>query len=401
MAEPVIPETEDEALKDTQESADQLQESQEMKVTTGIQAGDLIRFGTKPAGGQGFKESGEESVSWRVLDPESMLLLSQEVLGKENGPVCFDKESPYTNLWKDSDAKAWCDDFFENALTDAQKEAVLAVSRSDAAFETVSDSGKSIRFDAEEKILDRDHVYFLSAQEVYTYLPEEESRIGSYNGIPSAWWLRSPVENSSGRHLRSPVAGIVSGQESSAYQDARAQVSQTLGIEVKSAKMGDIRGSVVDNTFIDAGMRPALNLDLTKVLFAGPVMGEDTEKTVQPGLSVVQNQDIHEWKLTIADPGLSVTFEEAAREGDTMTVSYRNVSVDEDAYISAAVLDRDGVLRAFGRLAGAGQKDGSVTLDLSGIAIDETDCLFLFLEAERGVDETSYAGGWTRIPLGG
>ena len=395
MAQPGDMETEGAVLDNTQKNTQQLSPG---KDTRGIHSGDRIWFGTNPVQALSGKE--KAPVSWLVLDPEGMLLLSEEVLGKEDGPVCFDGESPYTNLWKESDAKAWCGDFFEDALTKAQKEAVLETTRSDAAFETVSDSGKTIRFDAEEKILDRDHVFFLSAQEVERYLPEEESRIGFFAGIPSSWWLRSPVENSTGRHLRSPVVGIVTGQESSAYQDARAQVSQALGIDVEAAKQGDIRGSVVDNTFIDAGMRPAMNLDLSRVLFASPVQGQEAGETAPDGLHMVQNQDVHEWKLTITDPDLSVTFEETKRDGDTITISYRDVSVDEDAFISAAVLDQEGILRFSGRLAAADQEGGSVTLDLSGISVSATDRLFLFLQAEHGAAETDYAGGWTEISLG-
>ena len=393
MAEPGDWETKEAFLENTQGDTQQLQQR---KDTRGIQAGDRIWFGRDPA----RVLSGEEkaAVSWQVLDPESMLLLSEEVLGKENGPVCFDGESPYTNLWKDSSAKAWCDAFFEKALTKAQKEAVLSVSGSDAAYETVSDSGKTIHFDAAEKILDKDHIFLLSAQEAETFLPEKESRIGSFAGTPSSWWLRSPVENSSGRHLRSPVVGIVTGQETSAYQSARQQVSRALGIEAEPAGMGDIRGSVVDNTFIDAGMRPALKLDLSRVLFAFPAEGVKARGTDRQGLQVVEDRDIHEWMLTIVDPDLSVTFEEPVRDGDTLTISYRDVSVDGNAYISAAVLDREGILHAFGRLAGAEQEGGSVTIDLSGAPLDETERLFLFLEAEQEADETGCAGGWTEIP---
>ena len=109
---------------------------------------------------------------------------------------------------------------------------------------------------------------------------------------------------------------------------------------------------------------------------------------------------MHEWKLTITDPDLGVTFEETTRNGDTITISYRDVSADEDTYIAAAVLDQEGILRASGRLCAADQEGGNVTLDLSGISVGAKDRLFLFLQAERGADETDYAGGWTEISLG-
>ena len=92
------------------------------------------------------------------------------------------------------------------------------------------------------------------------------------------------------------------------------------------------------------------------------------------------------------------TADVEVRDGDTLTISYRDVSVDGNAYISAAVLDREGILHAFGRLAGAEQEGGSVTIDLSGAPLDETERLFLFLEAEQEADETGCAGGWTEIP---
>ena len=407
MAKSAASETEGAVPAGIPDHADELQGIQAMKDTGGIQAGDLIWFGTKQGSGQNV---GEDVVSWRVLDPERMLLLSEEVLGKENGPVCFDKEAPYTNLWKDSDAKAWCDAFFENAFTAAQKEAILPTSGSDAACEAVSDAGKEIRFDAEENILDHDRIFFLSAQEVKSLLPEAGSRIGYYDGVPSAWWLRSPVENASGRTLRSPVAGIVTGQEPSAYEGARQQVLQALGIEAKPAGMGEIRGSVVDNALIDAGMRPAFHLDLSRILFASPVQGEAAGKTEtsewaeESGLWKVESHDVHAWRVAIADPALSVTFEKVRRDKDSLSIAYRDVCADGDAgehlFISAAVLDRKGTLKAFGRLAQAKPGGGTVTVDLSGIFADAQDHLFLCLEAEYGACETLYAGGWTEIVPG-
>lgn len=410
MAESAFPKTEEAVPDEIRDQADQLQGTQEMKNTWGIQEGDLIWFGTKPEDGQSGSQREEIPVSWRVLDSERMLLLSEEVLGKENGPVCFDQESPYTNLWKDSDAKAWCGSFFENALSKAQKEAVLPTCVSDTAYEVVSDAGKQICFDAEENILDQDRIFFLSAQEVESLLPLAESRIGYYAGIPSSWWLRSPVENLTGRPLRSPAAGIVMGQESPAYQGARQQIRQDLGIDVKPAGMGGIRGSVVDNTFIDAGMRPAFYLDLSRILFASPVQGEaagkkeTSEGAEESGLWKVESHDVHEWRVAIADSALSVTFEKVRRDKDSLSIAYRDVCADGDAgehlFISAVVLDRKGTLKAFGRLAQAKPGGGTVTVDLSGIFADAQDHLFLCLEAEYGACETLYAGGWTEIVPG-
>ena len=102
------------------------------------------------------------SVKWRVLDDETntgengLFLLSDELLGTgENGGVAFDKEG-ISNVWQGSDAQAWCIDFYENKLTDIEKNCVISTVKNDPEYQNASAT-----FGAVNNILNEDKIFFL------------------------------------------------------------------------------------------------------------------------------------------------------------------------------------------------------------------------------------------------
>ncbi len=125
-----------------------------------------------------------------------------------NGDVYFDKTSPNSNAWQGSDAQAWCKDFagiegdsVTAAFSAAELSAILETTKSDKEFK--SNSGGKWMFAASENILNRDKVFFLSAEEAENSeygFDKDEDRIAYCHGTetPKTWWLRSPYTNTAG-----------------------------------------------------------------------------------------------------------------------------------------------------------------------------------------------------------
>ena len=152
-------------------------------------------------------------IKWRVLDDQTntggngLFLLSDAVFGEGsnsfNGDVYFDKTSPNSNAWQGSDAQAWCKDFagiegdsVTAAFSAAELSAILETTKSDKEFK--SNSGGKWMFAASENILNRDKVFFLSAEEAENSeygFDKDEDRIAYCHGTetPKTWWLRSPI----------------------------------------------------------------------------------------------------------------------------------------------------------------------------------------------------------------
>lgn len=146
--------------------------------------------------------------AWIVLDPiktnagdEGMFLLSLHLVGNEDGSGNYfrNESEPKMNTYAGSDAKAWCENFYENAFDEYEKGYILETHKSDAAFSikasfSKGEGGPMVDFVGEENILNGDHVFLLSAEEGSKEeygLGSEEERVGGYKGEAASYWLRS------------------------------------------------------------------------------------------------------------------------------------------------------------------------------------------------------------------
>ena len=107
---------------------------------------------------------------WLVLDADAdnngqagVFLLSADVA--ESG-IQFEN-SGLTNAWDGSDAKAWAEAYAAQTFTDDELSAIKAVTKTDAA-------GTYNGFTWEEGALTGEQVFFLSAEEVSTYLDADQ-----------------------------------------------------------------------------------------------------------------------------------------------------------------------------------------------------------------------------------
>src|SRR5699024_6677413 len=87
-------------------------------------------------------------------------------------------------------AQAWCIDFYENKLTDIEKNCVISTVKNDPEYQNASAT-----FGAVNNILNEDKIFFLSAEEAESAaygFASPDDRKALYNGLQKNWWLRSP-----------------------------------------------------------------------------------------------------------------------------------------------------------------------------------------------------------------
>lgn len=307
----------------------------------------------------------QSPLKWRVLDDQTntggkgLFVLSELSLGTgSKGGIYFDDSTPWSKVWQGSTAQAWCTNFYTSNFTAGEQGAVLATTKSDAAYDSVSTVFKPT-FAAAENILNGDKVFFLSAQEAETDsygFVDDASRVTPYfdgtringNGL---WWLRSPITGNSQN------AGYVNGGGFTYDQWVGSQNSA----------------------------RPAFNLDVDSVLFSSAAVGG---KVSQGTISPIAAYEGSEWKLTLLDQTRS-TFaaETTAKTGNTLTVSYRNAATGADEYLSVLVADASGAYTHYGRIL---QLDGAThgasgTVDVALTDIDLTGkTVYLFNEQYNG-----------------
>lgn len=303
----------------------------------------------------------EAPIQWRVLDDQTntgdkgLFLLSEACLGTGSwGNLKFDATSPKTNAWQGSDAQAWCNTLFTDHFTAGEQGAVLATTKSDAAYDSVSTTFKP-SFDAVDHILNGDKVFFLSAQEAENAaygFTDDASRVAKYQTVRNGlWWLRSP------RAGTTDSAGYVNGGGYTYYQ------------WVGSANMA----------------RPAFNLNVDSVLFTSAAVGG---KLSQAGISPIAAYTGSEWKATLLDSTRSgFQAQTTAKTGDTLTVSYSNAVTGANEYLSVLIADESGAYTHYGR---AVQLDGTAngtsgTVEIALTGIDLTGkTVYLFNEQYNG-----------------
>ncbi len=346
---------------------------------------DYIYFGNWKALDQ-YTTSGP--IKWRVLDDQTntegdgLFLLSDVLFGKGNkygGGVCFNQDRS-SNVWQGSAAQKWCQDFYGSSFSTGEQGAVLATTKTDAAYKATS-VRPPIDFLGSE--LKGDTVFFLSAEEVessaYGFI-NNAARLAYFGntGNWGAWWLRSPDK------LNSAVAGTI-----------------TRGSGDLS---GSLNGNYVDNDSYSA--RPAFNLNLNSVLFTSAAVGGKSATGMDSGLTAVGNYGGSEWKLTLLDSSRNFGVTEtdiSGDPGDTITLHYTgatvyNADTAPNEYISVIIADDSGA-QYYGRITQPTSADGQVKITIPDSLADGTYTLNVFSEQYNGDYKTDYASAFAEVTL--
>ena len=165
-----------------------------------LKKGDIFYLGISD-------EKSRFTARFKILDnektntgEEGMFLLCETLLSDSGKALKFRTEKkPTSNMYQGSNAKKWCESFYEMHFSEKQKEWIIPTYKSDEAFSIHApfgiEKGPYVDFKPEENALDGDHLFFLSAEEICQEkygLDKEENRIAPYEKESEGYWLRSP-----------------------------------------------------------------------------------------------------------------------------------------------------------------------------------------------------------------
>ena len=161
----------------------------------------------------------------------------------------------------------------------------------------------------------------------------------------------------------------------------------------------DGRSGSALNVDYDAAVRPAMELDLSSVLFISAAEHGKVADLTTP----IPEYTGNEWKLTLHDSDRDdFTAKTVLVNGSVLEVEYKNAKVGDNEYISAVIQDADGSISRYTRVV---QLDGTTNGTYGRTAIDLTGIdmtgktLCVFNEQFNGDYKTDYAGALREVKL--
>ena len=206
-----------------------------------------------------------------------------------------------------------------------------------------------------------------------------------------------------GEEVKDALLWPLSTKEAFQVDDSIKYVSG-LYYWLRSPGNGDGRVANVAPTLINTGggsitsgsmnVRPALNLDLESVLFISTENIKEYSGDWQWIGDVYRNT----WTLTLLDSdhdSFAVDKNNIKYDGETRTatVPYSGALTGDNEYISAIVVDGDGEIGCYARVAEASsENDATITLNLRNAFYRENgDKVYVFNEQYSGDNKTDYA----------
>ena len=354
-----------------------------------------------------FGKYNGNAVKYRVLDNETtvfskeengikartMLLDCDSVLwaNSDNSKFRKDYDDVSANDWSISDIKTYLNGsiFLENTDNfSAVEQAAIAASTKKEAYAGDTDNSNNGKDGDGVSYLDwepltGEKIFLLDAKEAtnesYGY---SNSSSRKKTGGNADWWLRSPDTD-----LGNCAGIVISG--------------------------GHIHISLVNG--VSVGVSPALNIDLSSVLFSSAAEGGKISAEVSSvsgnntaSLSEVGSYTGSEWKLTLKDVSrneFSVSENDIIGEsGDTITLNYKgattyNKESAPNEYISVILEDSNGNFTHYGRVAQPTKAEDSLQFTLpSGLSVG-TYTLHVFSEQYNGDYKTDYASAFANVTL--
>lgn len=333
-------------------------------------------------------------LQWRVLDTSDntgaanrLFMQTQKALGsgtKAQGGILFDTDS---FQWDGSDAQAWCNTFETNNLSTRELAAVAKINKTETStlnhevpVKYMDGRTGTVTYQYFPSVLVNDQVFFLSgaeaAKESYGFSNTQEKNVNQKFGetfglsgtstISRAFLLRSEMNN--GLNTQNFV-GVVFGNSGNLHY----------------VNLGDKRAA-----------RPALNVDMSKVLLTSAAEYGKHQPGMTGGIEAVGSDPTREWKLTLLDEQRKTpSVGTIAVEGTTLTLAYEaELAASSSDYLSVVTADANGKATHYGRLKGLDER-GAVQLDISGVPADAT--IYLFSEEYHGPKATDYASKLTPI----
>lgn len=276
-----------------------------------------------------FGTYGGNPVKYRVLDKNTtvfggttMLLDCDSILWAGSNPSsAFDDNS---KDWATSNIKTYLNEtFLTNNFSAVEQSAIASSTKSTAYSGTDGADGDGWGGTLSYASLSNDKIFFLDAKEATNTSYGYSNNVGSAayrkkTGGNACWWLRSAFSNPSS------LAGFVNSDGSIYY----------------------------DSVSLDSvGVSPALNINLSSVLFTSVISGTKGETGAEYKLTLLDND------MTIAGNG------NVSRSGDTVTVPYTISGTNSGSatQVSVLILDKEYT---------AGNTNGATVLAYEKLAVD-------------------------------
>ena len=282
-------------------------------------------------------ESNKEPVKWRVLANDGSLF----VVSDKNLDCIEYNSSAETVTWENCSLRKWLNGkFLDKAFTTQEQGAVLE------SLVVNEDGAKGSEAGADTY----DKVYLLSIYEV----------IDPELGFPTDWKAKGGTRVALNTEYTRSKRAMTSSDMSGAWW-LRTPGDAKNAANVFNAGNVFVRGGNVNN-FIFA-VRPAMNIDTSKVLFTSPAEGGKTSGAPGPdAMKEVGSYTGSDWKFTIKDDTrpvfeASVSGPKTILKDGAVKLRYKGASTGENEYISALIEDTDGSILYYGNIAGGTSAD--------------------------------------------
>ncbi len=275
-------------------------------------------------------DSNKEPVKWRVLANNGSLF----VVSDQNLDCVAYNSSAETVTWEECSLRKWLNSkFLDMAFTAQEQGAVLE------SLVVNEDGAKGSEAGADTY----DKVYLLSIYEV----------IDPDLGFPTDWKDKGGTRVALNTEYTRSKRALTDPDMAGAWW-LRTPGDANNAANVFNAGNVFVRGGSVDN-FIFA-VRPAMNIDTSKVLFTSPAEGGKTSG--MPGSDALQEVGSYtgsDWKLTIKDDTrpvfeASVSGPSTILKDGAVKLIYKGAATGANEYISAMIADTEGNILYYGNI---------------------------------------------------
>ena len=145
--------------------------------------------------------------------------------------------------------------------------------------------------------------------------------------------------------------------------------------------------------------RPAFNLGKGEIVFASSAEGGKTDAATDSNLTAVGDWRGNTWKLTLRDSSRSfrASADKAnAKQGETISINYSGAKTGDNEYVSAIIMDRNGELLYYGRIA-QNSADGTAQITVPKDLEPGRYALKVFSEQYNGDCNTDYVSEFVNM----
>ena len=325
-------------------------------------------------------KNSKDPVKWRVLSNADGKLF---LLADQNLDVVRYNEKDASVTWADCTLRKWLNGYDDHPYSDTFIAGAFSEKELNAVADSALENANNPKNGMNGGDDTTDKVFLLSIAEAANTaygFTDDVARVSTNTwyvangghtgagmwGVGKAgyWWLRSP--------------GDYNGSAAIVSYDGNLYIS---GFYVYT---------------VSVAVRPALNVDLGKVLFASPAVGGKSDEIIQdddnkPMMSAVGNYTGSDWKLTVLDESRSnFTVSCLGFKDGLCTIKYSNAKGDMNDRVSGMIVDANGVVKYYGVL---GYANPSTTRFSFHIPEDYTvgDRLYICNEEFNGDNKTDYS----------